>query len=48
MGENLLRGFPRGRLMNVDGLDPILLYLCSDVSAPITGSIFTVDDGQIL
>jgi NAD(P)-dependent dehydrogenase (short-subunit alcohol dehydrogenase family) len=47
-GQKLLNGFPRQRLMGVDALDPMLLYLCSDFSAPITGGVFTVDDGQTL
>lgn len=47
-GRKLLEGFARQRLMNIDALDPMLLYLCSDVSAPVTGGIFTIDDGQTL
>ena len=47
-GRALLEGFPRQRLMQTDALDPLLLYLCSDASAPVTGSLFTVDDGQTL
>lgn len=47
-GQALLASFPRKRTMNVDALDPLLLYLCSDASAQVTGSVFTVDDGQTL
>lgn len=47
-GRKLLEGFPRQRLMGVDALDPMLLYLCSDASAPVTGGLFTIDDGQTL
>lgn len=47
-GQKLLREFPRQRLMDVEALDPLLLYLCSDASAQVTGSIFTIDDGQTL
>lgn len=47
-GKRLLESFPRKRLMGVDALDPLLLYLCSDASAPVTGGLFTVDDGQTL
>lgn len=47
-GRKLLNAFPRRRLMNIDALDPLLLYLCSDASAQVTGSLFTVDDGQTL
>jgi NAD(P)-dependent dehydrogenase (short-subunit alcohol dehydrogenase family) len=47
-GENLLGSFPRRRIMSVGALDPMLLYLCSDASAEVTGSVFTIDDGQTL
>jgi NAD(P)-dependent dehydrogenase (short-subunit alcohol dehydrogenase family) len=47
-GEKLLGSFPRRRLMGVGALDPMLLYLCSDASAEVTGSVFTIDDGQTL
>ncbi|WP_176598982.1 SDR family NAD(P)-dependent oxidoreductase [Sphingobium sp. 15-1] len=47
-GRKLLEGFARQRLMGVDALDPMLLYLCSDASAPVTGGLFTIDDGQTL
>ena len=48
MGKKLLADFPRHRVMSVSALDPILLYLASDASAEVTGSIFTIDDGQTL
>lgn len=44
----LLATFPRGRVMDVDVLDPIVTYLCADASAQVTGSVFTIDDGQTL
>ncbi|WP_037474955.1 SDR family NAD(P)-dependent oxidoreductase [Sphingobium sp. ba1] len=47
-GRKLIEGFARQRLMDVDALDPMLLYLCSDASAPVTGGLFTIDDGQTL
>ena len=47
-GRALLDSFPRKRLMQTDALDPLLLYLCSDASAPVTGGLFTIDDGQTL
>lgn len=47
-GKKLIEGFSRQRLMDVDALDPMLLYLCSDASAPVTGGLFTIDDGQTL
>jgi len=48
MGQKLLAGFPRHRVMTAGALDPMLLYLASDASAEVTGSIFTIDDGQTL
>ena len=46
--KNFVGGFPRKRLMDIEALDPMLLYLCSDASAQVTGSVFTIDDGQTL
>ena len=34
--------------MGPDALDSTLLYLTSDASAHVTGSVLTVDDGQSL
>ncbi|WP_422059673.1 SDR family NAD(P)-dependent oxidoreductase [Sphingopyxis sp.] len=48
VGQKLLAEFPRRRIMSAAALDPILLYLASDESAEVTGSIFTIDDGQTL
>jgi NAD(P)-dependent dehydrogenase (short-subunit alcohol dehydrogenase family) len=45
-GDSLINSFPRRRLMSIDVLDPSILYLCSDASAQVTGSVFTIDDGQ--
>ncbi|HEX7872283.1 MAG TPA: SDR family NAD(P)-dependent oxidoreductase [Sphingobium sp.] len=47
-GDQLINSFPRRRLMSIDVLDPSILYLCSDASAQVTGSVFTIDDGQSL
>jgi NAD(P)-dependent dehydrogenase (short-subunit alcohol dehydrogenase family) len=47
-GAKLISGFPRRREMPVDALDPTLLYLSSDISAFVTGSVVTIDDGQSL
>lgn len=47
-GQRQLAAFPRKRLMADDGLDAMLLYLCSDASAAVTGSSFKLDDGQSL
>jgi enoyl-[acyl-carrier-protein] reductase (NADH) len=35
-------------LMDISSLDGLLLYLASDLSSHVTGSVFTVDDGQTL
>jgi NAD(P)-dependent dehydrogenase (short-subunit alcohol dehydrogenase family) len=47
-GKALLERFPRRRLMDLATLDPLMLYLTSDASAQLTGSVFDVDDGQSL
>jgi NAD(P)-dependent dehydrogenase (short-subunit alcohol dehydrogenase family) len=47
-GARQIAKWPRRRLMGEDSLDGALLYLCSDQSAFVTGSVMTVDDGQSL
>jgi len=47
-GKKQLAGFPRRRLMQEADLDPVVLYLLSDLSRTVTGSIITLDDGQSL
>lgn len=47
-GAKQIAKFPRSRLMDQDELDTMLLYLASDASGGVTGSSFTVDDGQSL
>ncbi len=47
-GEKVRNGFPRRRLLQASDLLPLLLYLSSDAAAAVTGSSFTVDDGQSL
>lgn len=47
-GQRFLNSFPRKRLVDLDELDGIVSYLCSDESAAVTGSLFTLDDGQSL
>jgi NAD(P)-dependent dehydrogenase (short-subunit alcohol dehydrogenase family) len=47
-GQKQVQGFPRRRLAQESDLDATLLLLCSDHAAAITGSLFTVDDGQLL
>jgi NAD(P)-dependent dehydrogenase (short-subunit alcohol dehydrogenase family) len=47
-GKKQVAGFPRRRLMEEADLDAMSLYLASDASRAITGSVFTLDDGQTL
>jgi len=47
-GIRQIAKWPRQRLMAEDSLDSALLYLCSDQSAYVTGSVVTIDDGQSL
>lgn len=48
LGAKHIAKFPRRRTMAQDELDTMLLYLSSDASAGVTGSSFTIDDGQSL
>jgi NAD(P)-dependent dehydrogenase (short-subunit alcohol dehydrogenase family) len=47
-GRKQIAGFPRRRIMDDDVLDETLLLLCGRSGASITGSLFTIDDGQSL
>jgi NAD(P)-dependent dehydrogenase (short-subunit alcohol dehydrogenase family) len=47
-GTRLVRSWPRRRLMDAAALDELAVYLTSDAARAVTGSIFTVDDGQTL
>lgn len=47
-GQRQIKTFPRRRLGAESDLDGILLLLASEHSGFITGSLFTVDDGQSL
>ena len=47
-GKAQIASWHRRRIMDIDALDDLVLYLASDASAQITGSVFTVDDGQSL
>ena len=47
-GQRAMARWPRRRLLEKDSLDTMLIYLLSDASAGITGSDFTIDDGQSL
>jgi NAD(P)-dependent dehydrogenase (short-subunit alcohol dehydrogenase family) len=47
-GKKQIAGFGRRRLLDEGALDAALLFLASDASAAVTGSVITVDDGQSL
>jgi NAD(P)-dependent dehydrogenase (short-subunit alcohol dehydrogenase family) len=47
-GRAQIATWHRRRLISVEALDDIALYLCSDASRFVTGSTFTIDDGQSL
>jgi NAD(P)-dependent dehydrogenase (short-subunit alcohol dehydrogenase family) len=47
-GQKQLVGFPRRRLAEASDLQAMVAMLCSDTARTITGSVFTVDDGQTL
>jgi NAD(P)-dependent dehydrogenase (short-subunit alcohol dehydrogenase family) len=47
-GQKQIARFPRKRLMDEQGLDGPLLFLCSDAAEFVTGADFVLDDGQTL
>jgi len=47
-GKKQIGRFPRKRLMGEDGLDAMVLFLCSDAAEFVTGADFVLDDGQTL
>jgi NAD(P)-dependent dehydrogenase (short-subunit alcohol dehydrogenase family) len=47
-GQKQINGFPRRRLGTESDLDALVLLLCSEHAGFITGSLFTIDDGQVL
>jgi NAD(P)-dependent dehydrogenase (short-subunit alcohol dehydrogenase family) len=47
-GKKLIASFPRKRMCDLASLDVPILWLSSDTSAGVTGSVFTIDDGQTL
>lgn len=47
-GARFVARFPRRRLVEEEDLTPLVTYLCSDSAKSVTGSAFTVDDGQTL
>jgi NAD(P)-dependent dehydrogenase (short-subunit alcohol dehydrogenase family) len=48
IGAAQIARFPRRRLATASDLDGALLLLASDAARGITGSVFTIDDGQTL
>lgn len=47
-GKKQIARFPKRRLMEEEGLDAPVLFLCSDAAEFVTGSDFVLDDGQTL
>ena len=47
-GKAQIAGWHRRRLMDIDALDDLILYLCSSKSRYVTGATITIDDGQAL
>ena len=47
-GAAQIRSWPRRRMIPIDTLDDIFLTLCGKPGRYITGSLFTIDDGQSL
>jgi len=47
-GKNQIARFPKRRLMGEEGLDAMVLFLCSDAAEFVTGTNFVLDDGQTL
>ncbi|MBV1687289.1 SDR family NAD(P)-dependent oxidoreductase [Novosphingobium sp. G106] len=47
-GKAQIATFPRKRMQPIESLDPMVLYLCSDASSAMTGSVITIDDGHSL
>ncbi len=48
LGKKQVARFPKRRLMGEEGLDAMILFLCSDASEFVTGTDFVLDDGQTL
>lgn len=47
-GKAQIAGWHRRRIMDIDALDDLILYLCSSKSRYVTGATITIDDGQAL
>lgn len=48
VGKRMIGGWPRRRMADPDALDGAVLFLCSDQSRQVTGTVMTIDDGQSL
>ena len=47
-GRGQIAGFHRRRLIELDELDGLMLFLASEASGAMTGTVLTIDDGQSL
>jgi len=47
-GKDFIAGLHRRRLLDLESLDAMILFLCSDASRQMTGATLTIDDGQRL
>lgn len=45
-GQAQIANFPKKRLQPIESLDKMVIHLCSDASAEMTGSVISIDDGQ--
>jgi NAD(P)-dependent dehydrogenase (short-subunit alcohol dehydrogenase family) len=47
-GQKMVQAFARRRVISIDALDDMIVFLSGPASAQVTGSVFTIDDGQSL
>ncbi len=47
-GQRMMQKLPRSRLMPIDAVLPIIAHLTSTEGAHVTGSVFQIDDGQVI
>ena len=47
-GRKHIQSFHRRRLLQMEALDDMILYLASDASRAVTGAVLDIDDGQSL
>ena len=47
-GRKHIQSFHRRRLLQIEALDDMILYLASDSWRAVTGAVFDIDDGQSL